>query len=120
MEQAGGAYFGDRVSVFGMLRRGQDSDNGMWGQVLSVVAFASISEGMKHATIQREGYAVPLIGVPADAVIETCDCCGLWAGLREIEWNGVQMLCLGCRSAWRSVVLEEAGILGGGRNKSVA
>jgi len=30
----------------------------------------------KHATVQRDGYTVPLIGVPKKAVQDECDGCG--------------------------------------------
>jgi hypothetical protein len=51
----------------------------------------------KRATVPFHGYQVPLIGVPADAVIEQCDLCGDWFGLREVEWSGKQWLCAWCR-----------------------
>ena len=52
-----------------------------------------------HAIVEREGYRVPLIGVPADAVLEHCDLCGDVFPLRTIELSGSgQWLCLRCRS----------------------
>lgn len=29
----------------------------------------------EHATVQRDGFKVPLIGIPADAVLEECADC---------------------------------------------
>lgn len=51
-----------------------------------------------HAIIEREGFKVPLIGIPPGEVLEECDCCHEKKPLREIELqaNG-QMLCQKCR-----------------------
>lgn len=49
-----------------------------------------------HATVQREGYTVPLIGIPADAVLEECDCCHEKFGMAKLAFNGKQMLCEKC------------------------
>lgn len=51
-----------------------------------------------HAAVQREGYKVPLIGVPADAVLEQCDCCGDTIGLSDATFTGKQVLCRKCLS----------------------
>ncbi len=32
-------------------------------------------EVIQHAIVQRDGYLVPLIGIPADAVLEECADC---------------------------------------------
>ena len=50
----------------------------------------------KHAMVQREGYTVPLIGIPPDAVLEECDCCHELLGLAKLTWTGKQMLCAKC------------------------
>lgn len=43
---------------------------------------------MKHAIVPVGEYLVPLVGVPKDAALEQCDCCGdifpLWKGRPEI------------------------------------
>ena len=52
---------------------------------------------MKHATVQRDGFVVPLIGIAPDAVLQDCDCCGDTFPIREVEWSGKQMLCPKCR-----------------------
>jgi hypothetical protein len=53
----------------------------------------------KHAIVEREGFKVPLIGVPASSVEEECDCCHDIFQLRqlEIQQNG-QLLCAKCRA----------------------
>ena len=50
----------------------------------------------RHAMIVKDGYRVPLIGVPPDAVLETCDCCGYEHPVAEMRWTGNQMLCKKC------------------------
>ena len=50
----------------------------------------------KHAMVQREGFMVPLIGIPPDAVLEECDCCHELLGLEALTWTGKQMLCAKC------------------------
>ena len=52
----------------------------------------------KWATVQREGFTIPLIGVPESAVIETCDCCGEEIGVSQatVETGGVY--CEKCRN----------------------
>jgi hypothetical protein len=51
---------------------------------------------MNHATIQREGFTVPLIGIPMSSRIETCDCCHDEFSLDDVRWTGRQMLCKKC------------------------
>jgi hypothetical protein len=53
----------------------------------------------KHAMVQREGYTVPLIGIPPDAVLEECDCCHKMFGLAKMQWTGKQMLCAECAAS---------------------
>lgn len=53
-------------------------------------------ESDKHATVTRDGYEVPLISIPADAVLETCDCCGDTIGLSKSVFSGRQILCAKC------------------------
>lgn len=48
---------------------------------------------MKYATAQRDGYTVPMIGVPLQSQLETCDLCGELFGLREIVLVGTEFLC---------------------------
>lgn len=50
-----------------------------------------------HATINRDGFEVPLIGVPPGAVMEECDLCHEEHPLRDLTWTGTQMLCEKCR-----------------------
>ena len=51
-----------------------------------------------HAIIQREGFNVPLIGVPPEAVLQECDCCHEENPIREIELTeSGQFLCEKCR-----------------------
>ncbi len=51
----------------------------------------------EYATVQREGFTVPLIGIPAAAVKETCDECGVEFGLCDLTMTGSQMLCKKCQ-----------------------
>ena len=53
----------------------------------------------KHATVTRDGYEVPLIGVPADAVLDLCDLCHDWFPIRELEVTDAGLLCRRCREA---------------------
>lgn len=50
-----------------------------------------------HATVNRDGFNVPLIGVPPGAVMEECDLCHEEHPLRDLTWTGTQMLCEKCR-----------------------
>jgi hypothetical protein len=56
-------------------------------------------EVARHALVPRDGFMVPLIGVPAEAALQECECCHLEYGLLDLEFNGVQMLCAKCRSS---------------------
>jgi formylmethanofuran dehydrogenase subunit E len=52
---------------------------------------------MKHATIEKDGYKVPLIGIPPDAVLQECDLCHDLFPLREVEVTDAGVLCEKCR-----------------------
>lgn len=52
----------------------------------------------QHATVQRDGYTVPLIGIPNDATDSECSMCHDTFHITELEWNGTQMLCPKCRT----------------------
>lgn len=52
----------------------------------------------RHATVVKDGYEVPLIGIPPNAVLEHCDLCGNEYGMAELTWTGTQMLCKKCAS----------------------
>lgn len=51
----------------------------------------------KHAQVPRDGYVVPIIGIPEDAALERCDLCGNVFSLWTVKWTGRQMLCKKCR-----------------------
>lgn len=51
---------------------------------------------MKHATVMRDGFEVPLIGIPEEAVMDTCDTCGVPIKLPEVYTDGDQFLCKKC------------------------
>lgn len=51
---------------------------------------------MKHATVNKDGYNVPLIGVAEEAVLEECDCCHEQHALLDLTWTGTQTLCAKC------------------------
>lgn len=53
---------------------------------------------MKWASVEREGFSVPLIGVPMTSMVEECDLCGDFRGLRDVELTlSGQWLCRRCR-----------------------
>lgn len=54
---------------------------------------------MTHAIIIRDGFAVPLIGIPESAVIDECDLCGDVFGTSNLKWDEQgSLLCSKCRS----------------------
>jgi formylmethanofuran dehydrogenase subunit E len=52
----------------------------------------------RHATVSRDGFEVPLIGIPVEATLETCDCCGETIGLSKSVFTGGQILCQKCNT----------------------
>lgn len=50
----------------------------------------------KHATVVRDGFTVPLIGIPPEAVLQACDCCGEETPLSQTVFTGSQTLCPKC------------------------
>ena len=54
-------------------------------------------KAMSHATVIRDGYEVPLIGVPPEAVLEKCDLCGDEFPQLQVSFENGQMLCEKCR-----------------------
>ena len=46
--------------------------------------------------VNKDGFMVPLIGIPTEAVLETCDCCGETIGLSKSVFTGTQVLCPKC------------------------
>lgn len=50
----------------------------------------------KHAIVELGDYKIPLIGIPPEAGLETCDCCGDTMGLSQSVFTGTQMLCPKC------------------------
>jgi len=51
---------------------------------------------MKWATAIRDGFKVPMIGIPEISILETCDLCGVEHDLQHIRFTGRQMLCDKC------------------------
>lgn len=49
-----------------------------------------------HATVMRDGYEVPLIGIPATATEEKCDCCGDIVHLKDAVVTNDGVLCPKC------------------------
>jgi hypothetical protein len=49
-----------------------------------------------YAIVSRDGFDVPLIGIPAEAALETCECCGEIIGLSKAVFTGTQVLCPKC------------------------
>jgi hypothetical protein len=54
---------------------------------------------MKHAIVQRDGFTVPLIGIPPEATLYECDLCHNTHLVGDLELNpgGNQFLCEKCR-----------------------
>lgn len=52
---------------------------------------------MNYATVKRDGYEVPLIGIPVSAVKEECEGCRKEFDMDLLEFTGAQMLCENCR-----------------------
>ena len=50
----------------------------------------------EHATVVKDGFTVPLIGIPVEAVLEECESCHETLPLRELQLIGNQMLCRKC------------------------
>lgn len=53
----------------------------------------------RHATVERDGFRVPLIGIPQNAVLQECDLCHEERPMSEIELVGSQALCKKCRQS---------------------
>ena len=51
---------------------------------------------VKHATVIRDGFKVPLIGIPEDAVLEKCDRCGKTIELSKAKLQDDKILCPDC------------------------
>lgn len=53
-----------------------------------------------HAIVEREGFKVPLLGIPPDAVLQECELCHEEYPLRDVEMSATgQILCKKCRVA---------------------
>ena len=53
-------------------------------------------EPVRHATVIKDGFRVPLIGVPESAVLEECDLCHDTFPMTEVAFTGTQTLCKKC------------------------
>jgi hypothetical protein len=51
---------------------------------------------MKHATVMIGGAPIPLIGVPREATMETCDICQRGCHLQQVHFNGNLFICDRC------------------------
>jgi len=52
-----------------------------------------------HAKVERDGFKVPLLGIPPDAVLQECELCYNEYPLRDVEMTkSGQCLCRKCRS----------------------
>ena len=53
-----------------------------------------------HAIVEREGFKVPLLGIPPDAVLQECELCHNEYSLCDVEMtDSGQILCKKCRAA---------------------
>ena len=68
---------------------------------------------MKHATVERDGFTVPLIGIPLSATLDTCDLCGDVFSIRVLELSeSGQLLCERCKAGSGARSLQQrAGTL---------
>lgn len=51
-----------------------------------------------HAIVETQGFKIPLIGIPPDAMLEECELCHDQFPLNKVELTDGQMLCAKCRS----------------------
>ena len=66
----------------------------------------------KCATVEREGFTVPLIGIPAAAVLEECDLCHFEFPLGEITLaESGQQLCSKCNQPNKSTMKKTLSII---------
>ena len=53
-----------------------------------------------HAKVERDGFKVPLLGIPPDAVLQECELCHNEYPLRDVEMSkSGQILCNKCLAA---------------------
>lgn len=51
-----------------------------------------------HAIVEREGFKVPLLGIPPDSVLQECELCHNEYPIRDVEMlSSGQLLCKKCR-----------------------
>ena len=50
----------------------------------------------EHAMVKIGDYDIPLIGIPKEAGLEKCDCCGDIIGMSKSFFSGSQILCEKC------------------------
>lgn len=52
-----------------------------------------------HAMVPRDGYMVPLIGIPQESAEQVCDVCGQQRHMLEMELHDDKAVCRTCREA---------------------
>lgn len=52
---------------------------------------------MKFAQVIRDGFKVPLIGIPETSVLQECAVCHDQFSIRDVELIGTQFLCSKCK-----------------------
>jgi len=68
-----------------------------------------------HAIVEREGFKVPLLGIPPDAVLQECELCHNEYSLRDVEiTDSGQILCKKCRAAAMPNIKAEPPPVSGG------
>lgn len=61
-----------------------------------------------HAKVERDGFKVPLLGIPPDAVLQECELCHNEYPLRDVEMTATgQVLCVKCRSEMPNTKLSD-------------
>ncbi len=56
------------------------------------------------ATVVRDGFTVPLIGIPRSSVLEECDYCGETIGLSQATIQDNQVLCAKCKDKRKRII----------------
>ena len=59
---------------------------------------AASGSGSRPPPSAATGIRFQLIGIPVDAVLEACDCCGDTVGLSDATFTGRQVLCRKCNT----------------------
>lgn len=63
-----------------------------------------------HANVERDGFKVPLLGIPPEAALQECELCYNEYPLRDVEMtDSGQILCRKCRSNTSNAAHKPSG-----------